>query len=107
MNEIWPAIVSFFQKVITYKYSVNDNNGNHHSKHETISGNIVSGEYRVLLPNGRTQVVTYKADKDKFQPTIKYLVPKPDTGVKLPDEGMGNKVIYILLIIYEQINALI
>jgi hypothetical protein len=30
---------------------------NHYGHSESSDGNIVSGEYRVLLPDGRTQIV--------------------------------------------------
>lgn len=36
--------------------------GNDYSQRETSDGNIVQGEYRVLLPDSRTQIVKYMAD---------------------------------------------
>ena len=44
-----------------YEYEVDDHNGNKHSKKEIIDGDITRGEYRTLLPDGRTQVVTYES----------------------------------------------
>lgn len=36
--------------------------GNDYSQHESSDGNVVTGEYRVLLPDSRTQIVKYMAD---------------------------------------------
>ena len=36
--------------------------GNDYSQRESSDGNIVQGEYRVLLPDSRTQIVKYMAD---------------------------------------------
>merc|ERR1712121_199618 len=49
-----------------YAYAVKDDySGVDHSKSETSDGNEVIGEYRVVLPDGRTQIVTYTADHYK------------------------------------------
>ena len=49
-----------------YAYAVKDDyKGVDYSKSETSDGNEVTGEYRVLLPDGRTQIVTYTADHYK------------------------------------------
>ena len=34
------------------------------------------GEYRVLLPDGRTQIVEYTADEQGYQPSIRYEEPE-------------------------------
>ena len=39
-----------------------DENNNVYSHREVSEGNDVQGEYRVLLPDGRTQVVSFYAD---------------------------------------------
>ncbi|XP_071449997.1 pro-resilin-like [Hetaerina americana] len=39
---------------------------------EEREGEEAKGEFRVLLPDGRTQVVTYTADESGYHPEIKY-----------------------------------
>ncbi|XP_046401118.1 pro-resilin-like [Ischnura elegans] len=39
---------------------------------EEREGEVAKGEYRVLLPDGRTQIVTYTADEDGYHPEVKY-----------------------------------
>lgn len=36
--------------------------GNNYGQRESSDGNVVQGEYRVLLPDSRTQIVRYMAD---------------------------------------------
>lgn len=38
--------------------------GNDYSHNSNSDGNVVKGEYRVVLPDGRTQIVSYTADHD-------------------------------------------
>ncbi|XP_063851516.1 cuticle protein 19-like [Scylla paramamosain] len=46
-----------------FSYGVKDyHTGNDFGHHASSDGDTVTGEYRVLLPDGRTQVVTYTAD---------------------------------------------
>merc|ERR1711884_83326 len=48
-----------------YEYGGVDYNGRAFQKHETQDEyGVVQGEYRVELPDGRTQVVTYDADHE-------------------------------------------
>ncbi|KAJ2939088.1 hypothetical protein O0L34_g10276 [Tuta absoluta] len=61
-------------KSYEFGYSVKDaQSGNDYNRHETSDGNIVRGEYRVALPDGRTQIVTYHADwKTGFHADVRY-----------------------------------
>lgn len=53
---IQPQPYSFHYEVIDPPSS------NDYSQRESSDGNIVQGEYRVLLPDSRTQIVRYTAD---------------------------------------------
>merc|ERR1719206_765935 len=53
-------------KPYDYAYAVKDEyKGVDYSAKENSDGSVVVGEYRVLLPDGRTQIVTYTADHYK------------------------------------------
>ncbi len=45
---------------------------NDYAHSEKSDGNVVTGEYRVLLPDDRTQIVTYKADDYGYVADVKY-----------------------------------
>lgn len=45
-----------------FTYAVKDDVGNDFSHQAESDGDVVKGEYRILLPDGRTQVVKYTAD---------------------------------------------
>merc|ERR1712106_1246021 len=46
-----------------YSWAVEDGTaGLNYGQNEASDGNVVTGEYRVLLPDGRTQIVRYRAD---------------------------------------------
>lgn len=47
--------------------------GSDFKQQETSDGNTVKGQYKVLLPDGRTQIVTYTADwQTGFHADVKY-----------------------------------
>ena len=58
-----------FGYAVNNKYSSND-----YGHHETSDGNVVSGSYHVLLPDGRKQIVTYRADENGYVADVKYEV---------------------------------
>ncbi|XP_025835171.1 pro-resilin-like [Agrilus planipennis] len=45
-----------------FKYSVRDDFGNDYTHNAINDGDRTTGEYKVLLPDGRTQVIKYIAD---------------------------------------------
>ena len=56
-----------------FAYGVQDAySGNDYAHASNSDGNVVKGEYRVLLPDGRTQIVEYTADEDGFHPVVRY-----------------------------------
>ena len=46
-----------------------------HSRSESREGKQIRGQYKVALPDGRTQIVDYTADETGFHPTITYEEP--------------------------------
>ena len=57
----------------TFEYDVQDKESYNDFEHsETSDYNVVTGSYRVALPDGRTQIVTYRADKDGYNADVKY-----------------------------------
>ena len=58
----------------SFAYDVNDrDSGNDFGHREQSDGSVVTGRYRVLLPDGRVQVVTYTADHTNgYQAQVEY-----------------------------------
>lgn len=61
-------------KAYEFGYSVKDQaTGNDFGRRESSDGETVRGEYRVQLPDGRTQIVTYTADwRTGFHADVRY-----------------------------------
>lgn len=56
-----------------FQYEVQDaQSGNDFGHKEQRQGDDARGEYRVLLPDGRTQIVSYVADPRGYMPEIRY-----------------------------------
>lgn len=56
-----------------FEYEVNDpESGNQFGHKEQRDGDLTTGEYNVLLPDGRKQIVSYEADTDGYKPTVTY-----------------------------------
>ena len=45
---------------------------NNYAHQADSDGNVVTGSYRVLLPDGRTQIVNYRADNNGYVANVKY-----------------------------------
>lgn len=45
---------------------------NDYAHQEESDGKVVTGSYRVLLPDGRTQIVNYRADENGYVADVKY-----------------------------------
>jgi len=57
----------------SFGYAVKDQpTYNDFSHQETADTKAVTGSYKVALPDGRTQIVTYKADENGFVADVKY-----------------------------------
>ncbi|XP_046454052.1 cuticle protein 19-like isoform X4 [Daphnia pulex] len=54
-----------------FSWAVNDYY-NDYSHSERSDGKVTTGSYRVVLPDGRTQIVTYKADSYGYVADVKY-----------------------------------
>ena len=90
-----------------FEYAVADHyKGLDFGHNSNSDGNVVTGEYRVLLPDGRTQIVTYTADHSKgyqaqvtydgeakypepqpYKPAPSYSAPSPSYGTPAPTYG--------------------
>ncbi|XP_050464609.1 pro-resilin-like isoform X2 [Cataglyphis hispanica] len=56
-----------------FSYEVKDEqSGSNYGHTETRNGDRAQGEFNVLLPDGRKQIVEYEADQDGFKPQIRY-----------------------------------
>ncbi|XP_057381127.1 cuticle protein 19-like [Daphnia carinata] len=64
---------SYIPKPYSFSWQLNDpasyNNFDHS---ESSDGKVISGSYRVALPDGRTQIVTYKDDSNGYVAIVKY-----------------------------------
>lgn len=55
-----------------FGYSVSDDYGNEYGHEESRNGDSAHGMFSVLLPDGRKQIVRYRADAKGYHPTITY-----------------------------------
>lgn len=64
-----------FQEPAKYEFSYevkDEQSGSNYGHTETRNGDRAQGEFNVLLPDGRKQIVEYEADQDGFKPQIRY-----------------------------------
>ncbi|EFX84133.1 hypothetical protein DAPPUDRAFT_239404 [Daphnia pulex] len=55
-----------------FSWAVNDYYNDYEHSEKSVDGNVVTGSYRVVLPDGRTQIVTYRADSYGYVADVKY-----------------------------------
>ena len=56
-----------------FAYTIKDEpTYNDFGRQESSDGKVVKGSYRVALPDGRTQIVTYTADEYGYRADVKY-----------------------------------
>ena len=56
-----------------FEWQVNDiDSGNLYSHNEESDGTVTTGEYRVLLPDGRLQIVSFIDNGNGYMPTVTY-----------------------------------
>lgn len=68
-------IIYITQAPMPYSFSwgvKDDASYNDYAHQESNDGKVTTGSYRVLLPDGRTQIVTYKADDYGYNADVKY-----------------------------------
>ncbi|XP_064083308.1 uncharacterized protein LOC135199324 [Macrobrachium nipponense] len=71
-----------------YGYSVaSKDTGNYHARSEARDGETVSGSYKVALPDGRVQIVTYVADDNGFRADVNYEGEAVDQTSHSPPSG--------------------
>ncbi|XP_068624550.1 cuticle protein 19-like [Battus philenor] len=75
-------------KSYEFGYSVKDSrSGNDYDRKETSDGHEVRGQYRVQLPDGRTQIVTYHADwQTGFHADVRY-----EGEARYPEPAYNNQ----------------
>uniref|UniRef100_A0A0P5L709 Pollen-specific leucine-rich repeat extensin 1-like protein n=1 Tax=Daphnia magna TaxID=35525 RepID=A0A0P5L709_9CRUS len=65
--------VTYAPQPYSFGYDVQDKESYNDFDHSEKSDSYgVTGSYRVALPDGRTQIVTYKADKDGYTADVKF-----------------------------------
>ena len=71
-----------------FAWEVKDEPTKNDYAHEAKSdGKVVIGSYRVLLPDGRTQIVSYRADENGYVADVKY---EGEAQFPAPSGGNGN-----------------
>ncbi|XP_057381148.1 cuticle protein 7-like [Daphnia carinata] len=69
----YEAPVTYAPQPYSFGYEVQDKESyNDFDRAEKSEGKVVTGSYRVVLPDGRTQIVTYKADENGYNAVVKY-----------------------------------
>ncbi|KAI9552981.1 hypothetical protein GHT06_020867 [Daphnia sinensis] len=81
---------SYAPQPYSFAYDVNDGYNNYGHQQQS-DGSVTSGSYRVLLPDGRTQIVNFRADKNGYVADVKYEAPVVAPLQRTTNAGQGNK----------------
>lgn len=74
-----------------FSYEVKDEqSGADYGHTETRDGDRAQGEFNVLLPDGRKQIIEYEADQDGFKPQIRYEGEANNGGYGSGPNGNGG-----------------
>ncbi|KAG6464451.1 hypothetical protein O3G_MSEX014518, partial [Manduca sexta] len=85
-----PVTERYYQGNYAFSYTVKDKNtGDDFSHSQQSSGSTTNGEYRVRLPDGRMQIVSYTADENGYKADVRY------------DETSGNGDVNAYNIVYD------
>ena len=66
--EVYPDVPPRYN----FEYAVSDSYSNNFGHNENRDGYKTAGSYRVVLPDSRTQIVTYTADENGYVADVKY-----------------------------------
>lgn len=85
----------------TFAYAVNDEyNGNIQSHNEDSDGHVTKGQYSVLLPDGRTQTVSFTADHElgyvaevTYEGIAQYPSKAPGPAITFPPQSYGQSTV--------------
>jgi hypothetical protein len=56
----------------SFEWGVKDESYNDYSHSESSDGKMITGSYRVELPDGRAQIVSYKVDSNGYIADVQY-----------------------------------
>ncbi|XP_068624358.1 uncharacterized protein [Battus philenor] len=74
-----------------FSYTVRDQKtGDDFSHSQRSSGSATNGEYRVRLPDGRLQIVSYTADENGYKADVRYDVDSDGNSVEYNSYGVQN-----------------
>ncbi|KPJ02039.1 Pro-resilin [Papilio xuthus] len=82
-------------KSYAFSYTVKDQKtGDDFSHSQQSSGSATNGEYRVKLPDGRTQIVSYTADENGYKADVRYDVDTPNIEYNYNNIKANNRKDY-------------
>ncbi|XP_048521937.1 uncharacterized protein LOC109538811 [Dendroctonus ponderosae] len=84
------------KKNYAFAYKVLDKaTGDDFSHQQIRSSKATNGEYRVKLPDGRLQIVSYKADKDGYKADVKYENDPEAVGHQIVQTPRISRPVYV------------
>lgn len=83
------------KKAYKFSYKVLDHlTGDDFSHTQSQDSKATHGEYRVKLPDGRVQIVSYTADKGGYKAVVTYEDEKPDVRYEYPEPIGSESAVY-------------